>query len=296
MTVEIKCANCPTTVQRVYGPDDDATVPWLCPDCDADEGEGPAEDEGFGSEEQLRKADEFNGEPADIPYIRYLKAEGLLGGSFPDDKPATLVVVDKPAGWFTGGDDNVAGRPTKAQIAFTEKQLAKHGLAENQLHGQQDIQAVVEPIIEGSEFQGSIQQHQFDRGLDRRSWHSSARRRANGNELNDHHAVRKRTHQRMIPAWTMRDDQVRKVLGRLFPEHDKDARESAGRFLRIIYLYFRANQWVRTIAEAVGISVRAVENVVQRARKVGEEVFGSASSAVDAFRGDYWCCSELKAA
>jgi len=94
----------------------------------------------------------------------------------------------------------------------------------------------------------------------------------------------------------MRDDQVREVLGKLFPEHDKDARESMGRFLRIIYLYFRANQWVRTIAEAVGISVRAVENVVQRARKVGEEMFGSASSAVDAFGGDYWCCSELKAA
>jgi hypothetical protein len=224
-----------------------------------------------------------------------LKAEGLLDERFPDE-PAKLVVVDKPGGWFTGGDDNIAGKPTKAQIAFIENRLAKHGLAENQ-HGQQDTQAVVEPVLEGSEFQGSIQDHQFDRGMDRKSWHAHARSRSNGNELNDHHAVRKRTHQRLIPAWTMRDDQVREVLDKFFPGHDTDARqrEAAGHWLRIVYLYFRANQWVNTIGEAVGSSARAVEGVIRRARKVGEEMFGVAGSAVDTFRGD-WCCSELKAA
>src|SRR5216684_3150699 len=127
MTTQIKCANCPTTVQRVFGPDDDASAPWLCPECDTDEGDVPIEDESeiFGSEEQLRKADEFNGELSDVPYIGFLKEEGLLDDSSLDDKPAKLMIVGKPGGWFTGGGDNVAGKPTKAQIAFTEKRLAK---------------------------------------------------------------------------------------------------------------------------------------------------------------------------
>src|SRR5712691_3947197 len=156
MTTEIKCANCPTTVQRVFGPDDDASAPWLCPECDTDEGDVPIEDESeiFGSEEQLRKADEFNGEPTDIPYIRYLKTEGLLGDNFPDDpqpKPRPVLVDDGE--WF----EEHAGLPTRAEIASTEKRLRKHGLAENQLHGQQDIQAVIVPVIEGTELQGGIQ-------------------------------------------------------------------------------------------------------------------------------------------
>ncbi len=323
MTTQIKCANCPTTVQRVFGPDDDASAPWLCPECDTDEGDVPIEDESeiFGSEEQLRKADSFNGESTNIPYVEHAKREDLWGDDFPDDTRAKRV-LDKPGGWFA--DSSIIGPPTLAQRKKTEQRLVKHSLAENQLHSQEDIQGVVEPALESSEFQGDIQHHQFERGLGRKSWHAKARRRANGSDLNGYHAVRTREHQRLIPAWTLRDDQVREVLDRLFPEHDTDARqrESAGRWLRIIYLFFRVHQWDKTIAGAVGSSVRAVEGVIRRARAVGEEMFGSASSAVDAYEedqarrarmvgsemsrragsdvdaleGDYACCPELKAA
>ncbi len=282
MTIEIKCANCLTTVRRACGTDEETTAPWLCPDCDPDEGAVAVEDEGFGSEKQLREADAFNDESTNIHYIGYLKAKGLLGDHFPDDEPAEKV-LDGPGGWFA--DDSIVGKPTRAQRKKTEKRLAKHGLAANQLRSQQDVQAVVKPVLEGSEFQGDIQDHQFDRRLDRKSWHSDARRRAHGSELNGHHALKRREHIRLIPTWTLNDGQVREVLWKVFPKHDTSARqrESAGRWLRIIYLYFRANQWAKTIAEAVGCSVRAVESVICRARKVGAEMFGSASSAVDTF-------------
>jgi hypothetical protein len=262
MTIEIKCANCPTTVQRIFGPDDDATAPWLCSECDKDEDEVPVEDEGLGSEQEQNPE---------------------------------LTLVDQ-GNWFE--DDSVAGRPTRAQRKKAEQRLAKYGLARHQLRSQQDIQAVVKPIIEGSELQGGIQAHQFDRELSRKSWHGDARCRANGSELNGYHAVQTREHKRLIPVWTLSDDRVREVLHKLFPKHDKDARqrESAGRWLRIIYLYFRVNQWAKTIAEATGISVRAVENVIYRARKVGAEMFGSVSSAIDTYGDVVGRACELKAA
>jgi hypothetical protein len=262
MTIEIKCANCPTTVQRVFGPDEDTTPPWLCPDCDPDENEVPIKDGGLGSEQE--------------------------------QKPK-LTLVDH-GDWFE--DDSVAGRPARAQRKKTEQCLAKYGLARHQLRSQQDVQAVVKPIIEGNELQAGIQDHQFDRELSRKSWHSDARRHANGSELNAYHAVQTREHQRLIPAWTLNDDQVRGVLHKLFPRHDRDAgeRESAGRWLRIIYLYFRGNQWAKTIAEAMGSSVRAVESVVYRARKVGTEMLGSASNAVDTYEDPAGRACELKAA
>src|SRR6266436_1511266 len=250
MTIQIKCANCPTTTQRVVGGTDEEMATWLCPDCDPDDGSVAVRDEDFGSSG--------------------------------DDKPAKRV-PDRPGGWFA--DDGLTSKPTRAQRKQAEQRLAKYGLARHQLRSQQDVQPVVKPILEGSEFHGGIQDYQFDRRLDRKSWHSDARRRANGSELNGHHAVQTREHERLIPAWALNDEQVRKVLCNLFPKHDKDAkqRESAGRWLRIVYLYFRANQWAKDVATAVGCSVRAVENVIYRARKAGAEMFESASSAVDTF-------------
>jgi hypothetical protein len=299
MTTEIKCANCPTVVQRVFGPNDDAAAPWLCPKCDTDEGEVPIEDgrETFGSEEQLREADVFNGEPADIPYIGHLKAEGLLG-DFPDDdpKPKPRPVLVDDGEWF----EEHAGLPTKAEIAFTEKRLAKHGLSENIIHSQQDIQPVIVPVIEGTEFQGDIQRQQFDREVAGASWMVDARDEVDGDDMSSYHPVRTREHERFVPLWVLDDEKLRQVILKTFPKQATDAqqRESAGRLLRIVYLYFRANQWVKTIAGAVGCSVRAVEGVIRRARKVGAEMFGSgrAGSAVDSLREDYWCCCALKAA
>jgi hypothetical protein len=278
-TSEIKCANCVTTVHRTFVT---AASNWLCPDCDPDRDEVSVEDESFGSEKQLRDADAFNGESTEIHYIADLKAKGLFGDHFSNDKPARRV-LDQPGGWFA--DDSVIGPPTRPQMAWTERRLNRQGLADNQLHSQQDIQALVKPILEDTEFQDGIQNHQFDRRLDRRSWHSDARRRASGSDLSNCHAVRTRAHQRKIPAWTLNDEQVRKVLNKLFPRHGTGERQRAlaGRWLRIVYLYFRVHQWVKTIAEAVGCSVRAVEGVVCRARKVGGEMFGTASSAVGSF-------------
>lgn len=293
MTTEIKCAKCPTTVQRVFGPDEDTTAPWLCPECDSDEGEVPIEDESeiFGSEEQLREADSFNGEHSNAPYIRYLEAEGLLDDHFPDDPPAPTV-MDRPGGWF----EEHAGLPTRAEIAFTEKRLRKHGLAGNQLYSQQDIVPVIVPVIEGTELQGGIQQHQFDRGLNGETWHVDARDSLDGDELDYDHEVRTREHERQIPAWALDDRKLRQVVLGMFPRHatNKRQRAMAGRWLRIVYLFFRANWWTKNIAGTTGCTVRAVEGIIRRAREAGGELFGAASSSASPpYEGD-WCCSELK--
>jgi len=296
MTTEIKCANCLATAQRAFGPAEDATAPWLCPECDANE--GVAVDDGsdvFGSERQLRDADEFNGEESDAPYVRYLKAEGLLGDNFPDDpQPKAGPVLVDDGQWF----EEHAGVPTKTEIAFTEKRLAKYGLSENIVHSQQDIQPVVVPIIEGTEFQGDVQVHQFDRRMDGGSLRAAASHCAHGSELRTIHRVRTRKRERQIPAWALDDKRVRQVILKEFPKLVTNARQRAlaGRWARVLYLYFRVCQWDKTIAEVAGCTVRAVEGVIRRAREVGEELFGAARSASLFCEGDYWCCSAFKAA
>lgn len=175
-----------------------------------------------------------------------------------------------------------ASRPTKAQRREAERQLAQHGLAAHQLRSQQDVQPVVKPILEDSD-QAGIQDHQFDRGLDG-PWQADARgiivdnQGVDDSDLARHHGVRTREHERPIPAWTQNDAQVRQVLLSTFPglATDPKQRASAGRWLRIIYLYFRVHQWAKTIAESLGITVRAVESVIRRAREVGERMFGAA--------------------
>jgi DNA-directed RNA polymerase subunit RPC12/RpoP len=274
MTTEIKCANCPTTVHRVFGPDDDATAPWRCPECDSNEDEIPIEDDSFGSEKQIREADLFNGEQPDAPYIRFLEQEGLLDDSFLDDpksEPVLVPVLVDDAVWF----EEHAGKPTKAEITFTEKRLAKHGLSENIIHTQQDIQPVIVPVIEGTEFQGGIQRHQFERRMDGESLQAAARHCANPSELGTIHKVRTRKYERQVPLWALDDKKLGAVLRKVFPRLDNDdtQRESAGRWLRIVYLFFRANAWAKAIAISLGCSVRAVESVIRRAREVGMRCF-----------------------
>ncbi|MGH7746552.1 MAG: hypothetical protein ACREQ5_17600, partial [Candidatus Dormibacteria bacterium] len=182
--------------------------------------------------------------PTDAPYIAHLKADGLFDGQFPDEKPA------KPKAKNVRTDVR-----TSVQKRWdTEQRLAEHGLALSQLHGQQDIQHVVRPVLEGSELQGGIQDYQFDPELSGHSWHRRARRLVNSPDLNDHHFVRTREHERLIPLWTRSDAKVRQVLERVFPRMATSARQraAAGRWLWIVYLFFRALEFTENIATDVG--------------------------------------------
>jgi len=75
---------------------------------------------------------------------------------------------------------------------------------------------------------------------------------------------------RKTPSWMKSDEEVRKFLLYAFPKFatDKKQRASAGRWLRIIQLYFRGKYNAREVSEEIGISYMAVKSLVRSIRRV----------------------------
>lgn len=76
--------------------------------------------------------------------------------------------------------------------------------------------------------------------------------------------------ERQIPDWMNSDEQVRAFLLRVFPKLAESSRQraSAGRWLRVIHLYFRGSYNASEVAEEIGISYRAVKSLVRSIRRV----------------------------
>jgi len=75
-----------------------------------------------------------------------------------------------------------------------------------------------------------------------------------------------------VPDWVNDDDKIREILIVSFPNMKKDSREKAraGRWLRIIYLYYR-RQWGRgQIAHEMKLTYHVVNRIIFRIRACAE--------------------------
>jgi hypothetical protein len=80
------------------------------------------------------------------------------------------------------------------------------------------------------------------------------------------HQIKKiRGRQRVTPEWAMSDVEVRKVLLRAFPllKTSQKQADRAGRWLRIIHLYYRVGLTVPQVASEIGATRMATQQVVR---------------------------------
>jgi len=85
------------------------------------------------------------------------------------------------------------------------------------------------------------------------------------------HQIKKiRTRERDIPEWTLNDADVRKVLLRAFPglRKKKSVARSAGRWLRLIHLYYRMQMPNSQVAKEMKESLSAIKSMLVSIRRV----------------------------
>lgn len=77
---------------------------------------------------------------------------------------------------------------------------------------------------------------------------------------------------RRSPHWAFEDEKIKKLLLKAFPKlaTDADHRKKAGRWARIIQLYFRTRMSYRETAEEIGESVGVVHNIINRITRVSK--------------------------
>src|ERR1700719_4810332 len=87
-----------------------------------------------------------------------------------------------------------------------------------------------------------------------------------------HQIVHARTYKRKVPAWTLKDKEVQKVLLRAFPKlaTDDNQRESAGRWVWVIQLYFRLGYTRGQIADELVTTTERIKGVIRSIYRVSE--------------------------
>ena len=100
------------------------------------------------------------------------------------------------------------------------------------------------------------------------------RRRMDGDDnfMSAHQIKKIRTREREIPAWTLNDKEVRKVLLRAFPKLHKTAvsKVSAGRWMRLIHLYYRVQMPNSQVAKEMGETLSAIKTMLRSIRRVAK--------------------------
>lgn len=81
-----------------------------------------------------------------------------------------------------------------------------------------------------------------------------------------------RTLEREIPAWTLNDKEVRKVLLRAFPKLRTNGPQAirAGRWMRLIHLYYRVPMSNSQVAKEMDMSLNVVKKTLQHIRRVAK--------------------------
>lgn len=85
------------------------------------------------------------------------------------------------------------------------------------------------------------------------------------------HQIKKvRTREREVPVWVLSDAEVQKVLLRSFPNLNTNLkqRKAAGRWARIIHLYYRMKRPNSQVAKEMGVTVNALKMTLKGIRRV----------------------------
>jgi hypothetical protein len=106
-------------------------------------------------------------------------------------------------------------------------------------------------LIPGLDYKDQFQKAHQTRGKPRSTWAKRARN---------------------IPAWTLSDGAVKKLLQTTFPKmlSDTRQRDRAGRWASTIYLYFRAARPASEVAHELKISEKTVYDTVLRIRRAAK--------------------------
>lgn len=99
------------------------------------------------------------------------------------------------------------------------------------------------------------------------------RGKLDGNEsfmTKGHQIIKLRQGSHKIPQWTKSDKRVREILLRSFPKMKTDLkqRQRAGRWLRVIHLYYRMNFTASKVAQELQMKVSTVKDVLVHIRRV----------------------------
>jgi hypothetical protein len=100
------------------------------------------------------------------------------------------------------------------------------------------------------------------------------RRRLDGDDrfFGSHQIKKIRTRERDIPTWTLNDKEVRKILLRVFPllKTHPASQRMAGRWSRIIHLYYRVQMSNSQVAKEMGMTLNALKMVLKSIRRVAK--------------------------
>jgi hypothetical protein len=98
------------------------------------------------------------------------------------------------------------------------------------------------------------------------------RRRMDGDDrfMGAHQIKKIRTREREIPEWTLDDAEVRKVLLRAFPGLRTSQKQAirAGRWMRLIHLFYRVQLSNSQVAREMGESLNATKMTLKSIRRV----------------------------
>jgi len=102
-----------------------------------------------------------------------------------------------------------------------------------------------------------------------------------------HTVVKPRSYKREVPAWVLKDSEIRKLLLRSFPKlaTNERQRDAAARWALIIHLYHRMKYTASQIAAELGTTTVRVENVLRSIRRVQRGQSANGSGLIGRKRG-----------
>lgn len=93
---------------------------------------------------------------------------------------------------------------------------------------------------------------------------AAIRKKIDAGEAFGHQIIKPLNRERKIPEWAQSDEQVQIILQRSFPKlkTNPKQRQRAGRWARIIQLFYRSKMTGTHVAEELGISYHRFENLL----------------------------------
>ena len=113
---------------------------------------------------------------------------------------------------------------------------------------------------------------QSDLKLTRKKDMAKLRKRMDGDDsfMSAHQIKKIRTRERVIPLWTLNDKEVQRVVSISFPDWRKNrvSKARAGRWTRIIHLYYRMQLSNSQVAKEMGMTINATKMALKIIRRV----------------------------